>query len=134
VSGTCHELCDADTDCVGGSALCELPVGDWKVCTSYCDPLSGSGCASGWACGLSKRSGGTRWFSDCRIEGNGAEGATCTTDTQCGRGLTCAGSPEQCASYCNSTQDNDSGCPGAPTCQMDSASPVIDGVTWGACL
>jgi hypothetical protein len=134
VAGTCHELCDADGDCVGGGALCELPVGAWKVCTSFCDALSGSGCESDWACGLQKRPGGTRWVSDCRVEGAGEAGDACTADAQCGSGLTCAGTPKHCASYCNSTQSGGSGCPGTATCQMDADSPVIDGVTWGACL
>jgi hypothetical protein len=134
VNGTCHEFCDADGDCAGGGARCELPIADWQVCTSLCDPLSSSGCQNGWACALGKRPGGTRWTTDCRVEGAGVEDSPCTSDTQCGRGLVCAGSPKHCARYCNSAQPGGSGCPGADDCVFDSNSPVIDGVTWGACL
>jgi hypothetical protein len=134
--GTCHELCDADSDCVGGGALCDLHAGSaaWLVCTSFCDPLSGSGCEPGWACELGQNPSSGRWHSDCRPAGQGAAGDACSKNSDCGRGFVCAGSPARCASYCNSQQQDDSGCPGTPTCQTDANSPVIDGVTWGACL
>jgi hypothetical protein len=134
MNGTCHEFCDADGDCMGGGGLCELPIADWQACTSACDPLSSSGCQTDWACTIGKRPGGTRWTTDCRVEGASALGAPCSADTQCERGLVCAGSPKRCARYCNSGQSGGSGCPGTPTCVFDSSSPVIGGITWGACL
>ena len=136
VAGTCHEFCDDDGDCVGGGALCDLRVGTtaFRVCTSFCDPLSGSGCESGWACELGENPADDRWHTDCRAAGSVAPGGACSGNDDCGRGFACAGSPTRCVSYCNSQQQDDAGCPGTPSCQLGPASPVIDGVTWGVCL
>jgi hypothetical protein len=105
--GACHHWCLDTTDCTDG-AVCE-PFGTVAgravgVCYECEPPAAGGecdvapyncGCDAGDACQIGNLTTGA---TACVAAGQGREGAACTQNTQCAKGLVCIGS--SCKSYC----------------------------------
>ncbi|MGC4116552.1 MAG: hypothetical protein QM765_18635 [Myxococcales bacterium] len=80
--------------------------------TTGCDPVAQDCTASGQACYINWETEET----ECSAVGQGAQGATCTTDTDCAKGLGCnAGDNyDKCSPYCDLANPT---CPAAfPAC------------------
>jgi hypothetical protein len=135
---TCHEFCDDDADCSGQGGFCDVPVAGTavKACTTTCTPISHVGCQLAFACTPALSADASRWHTDCRRVGLGAQGSACTADDQCRRNLICAGGASKiCTKVCRMDAPGGSGCNGASgSCTRLGTGAIFGGVEFGACL
>jgi hypothetical protein len=133
---TCHEFCAGDGECNGQGGFCDVRVAGSavKACTTTCTPITHVGCQTAFACTPALAADGSRWHTDCRRTGIGAQGATCTGNEECRRGLICAGSPKICTKVCRMDAPGNSACSGGSTCKRLGTGAVFGGVEFGACL
>ena len=69
-------------------------------------------------------------FSDCRLAGDGIQGASCASSVECAPGFLCVlGSDPSCHRYCL-LDDLAHGCDLGTSCHSWS---ILDGVIYGIC-
>jgi len=70
-------------------------------------------------------------YSDCRVAGDGVQGAPCASDAECAPGFTCIdGSNPSCHRYCL-TDDPAQGCAAGERCEHWA---LLDAVRYGICI
>ncbi|MCA9583591.1 MAG: hypothetical protein KC416_17450, partial [Myxococcales bacterium] len=120
------DLCAGPNErCGGTGVLVDGTATPWRQCVARrpCDPLAPAAvCEPGEACYVVSDQGDT----DCRLEGSGALGDTCTESTDCGEGLVCAGLVgSTCKRICEVGQG---GCSGGESCVQQVYTPAGRGV------
>jgi hypothetical protein len=117
--GRCYKFCDTSNDCASGaSCTFSVPGTSILLCSDACDPVSQSGCPSGYGCYPSGLTG------ECDCAGTGKTGASCQLAHDCVPGDTCIGlqGAPTCQKMCGSNAD----CGGSGTC-------TNFGATYGYC-
>ncbi len=133
----CSRFCAHDSDCLGtGSRCVDGLVGNMgqdlhvTVCSNACDVYGQTGCPSGMGCyGVDATAGD---FTDCAYFAGAADGAACTSTTDCLAGSVCVdfGATKTCESYC--VVGNDATC-GSGTCASFASTLHVGTVTYGYC-
>lgn len=133
--GYCASFCAVDGDC--GQNICAVKLGDGlggtidgvTMCSSSCDPGSGTGCPGGLGCVVGQEAAGAmRFFFMCFEAGAVGAGGVCTTAADCQAGFGCYnnGTNNVCYKNCNVASPN---CPGQ-TCYAltdQNMNPVVVG-------
>lgn len=130
---SCHKWCTSDSDCIGGSRYCDIATGSGNLCGERCSPLTGQGCATGFACQLAFNSAKGRWGTACRWSGTGVQDDHCSSADDCAAGYYC-GPWGFCSRYCD--RGVSSPCANYRSCApLSPSSPTatLDGTTFGAC-
>lgn len=139
----CRSFCASDVNCdqtpvaSGGTAEptnvahCYISVGQAKVCTDPCNPVTAAGttgCATGLACVVAVTVG-LEEYTDCEAAGTGGEGATCTGNADCSAGYTCLnnGTTSNCRQTCRNNVAADCAI-GTDLCFALNASDTMFGV------
>ena len=130
--GLCYRTCDDETDCPGRGSDCILTAtGDTDsvdICSIPCEPVTGSGCPSGFACRV--RSVGSQYFTDCVNEGAVPPGGDCSSGS-CTAGYTCVQIlfDFTCLGYCRLGAGDCFLC----TSFVDGNQIIDDGTEYGWC-
>jgi hypothetical protein len=146
----CLRFCDSDSDCGGASdagggpgSFCRDPVAcdgvptAYHTCSANCDPTGAAaaagrnGCAPGLACLLPSSMDHVACACP-EATRQGAEGAGCTSTTQCAPGLICE---QTCKAVCRCEMKNGActapnDCPTAGT----KCTPLGGEILYGVCL
>jgi hypothetical protein len=146
--GSCMKFCSNDSQCgtPNDGSLCIInvidenmqPIPGAVLCTQACDPVTSSGCPTGFGCHIYQESAGQmRILTACDPAGAGMQNATCTDNSSCAAGFDCFAvtsggvTTNKCLHNCNATTNT--GCAGTGgTCQGTGA--VIGGNEYGGCL
>jgi hypothetical protein len=135
---TCHQFCNADTDCKGAavagvSPVCAIGLNGSttnKACTNPCNAASAAGastCPTGLSC-VWGQIGGMGDITDCQTTGMVAEGGACGgAGMQCADGLSCIGASAataKCRQMCRAGTAADCTVVAGDTCEMISGATV----------
>ena len=141
-ASTCLEFCDTDMMCNAPGGLCVIELNDGKggtipnakLCSDNCDPATSVGCpVPNTSCQLGFDDVGMRFFTMCRGQGAGTQGASCTTNDDCAQTYGCINlnMVPTCLKYCNVS--GGSSCPGATLCNPLNPAAQIGATEYGAC-
>jgi hypothetical protein len=134
----CRKWCKDVKDCTAPGGQCQpanvnsVPVAGANYCSLNCDPLTSTGCPSGYQCQLFYDN--SLSYTDCVKVGAGGQGATCADDSSCSMGFACAYNAGKgtCIKNCRLTPPVSS-CPQGTTCGSWNPPVVLGTVEYGVC-
>jgi len=133
---TCAPFCTKASDCSPGSCVSarnssQQAIPGLTVCTAHCDPEVATPCGAGATCAYDLMA----LDFDCFVAGNGGEGASCASASECQIGLVCVGNgtTNYCRLWCHDAGTFGDTCNLSQSCKGFSTPLVYNGVPYGYC-